>query len=844
MNKSHVNLNGHLARLTIPCLTWTVFDPNRFGSPFTFPPNISGTTFHNDQIGWWLDTLDIVSEGNRLKIKDILFGLFEQWNDPIRLITWYDLELPSSDYSWKRFLAHRLFGPAPTYWRNDDSSASPTWVQDQHVHSGLAYDVRTLLSSIIHRVRSFRVDSTSSQEMQEMIVLLSSIRWAFLSLSDIVRSRSWDMPDFVNRSSSAGAWSLVVSGKFWTVISGIVSGGSDIGDSETQTIFHEIVSFENFLLLECPKQNEMSQNIPHRLLHDVFERDLLHRDPIYHLTIDNDEFDWRHVFILNLVRACVRVFSKVASIPGEGFAEFQSHCNYASQLRKSIMETQSDDLGLTGDSTNEVRALGSSMGLAFADFPRPFCCNGFELRREIDPCLTVADMERDILSGFMKLWSAFADLLARQNDFKLPDNFSFSTPISFQRPREGWTESLPLRDYAASPDIHEHDLPYSLPWEQVSYVATLCKSIASLHEKLGSDKLRRYIGCFDVSGAELDHASWPYVAATNWLHRQGIGIPFGAHAGECFRHGYRGLRTMGEFVIYGSNVSRLGHCLAFGMNYRTTVSNQNSIGSSLGYPAAFSETMLDLCFFHDILTRLEDKEGSATCAKYIERLGGPRFGLAIPLDAWTKAFKFLHSSELIDWAIENLGLTGDQWCRESSKTAWRARIQSYDESTKHAIQCFAWNKVISTGITGRTPEFISQFDVHLYREIEEFLTWYTLKLDEFLRSQLAESKVVVECCPTSNMAIAGTREYSSHPLWELRHTQNLHFTVSSDDPLVFGGFAGRELRTLLDHCPDGASHLQTVFQVAYAPSGTQWRPAEDLPAIRDMIHAVSALLKE
>lgn len=841
---NHVNLDSDLARWTIPCLTWTVFNSDRFGSPSTFPHNVPGTTFRDDQVEWWLDTLDIVSEGNQVKVENILLTLFRLYNDPIRLINWYDLELPSPDYSWKRFLAHRLFGPEPTYWKDDDRSGTQTWVQDCHVHSGLAYDVRTLLNSIIYRGPSFQVGSSSSQEM---VVLLSSIRWAFLSLSDIVRFRSWELPDFVHHSNSAGAWSLVVNGKFWTIVSGIVSKDSNIGRSEIQTIFNDVVSFEDFERLAHLDTNGTSQDTPHRLLKDVFEQRLLNEDQSYHITIDNNEFDWRHVFILNLVRACVRVFSKVASIPGEGFAEFQSHCDYASQLRKSIVGPQPGIFNLRKDYTNEVLALRSSMELALVGFPRPFRCNGFELRREIDPCLTTTEMERDILSGFKKLWSAFDGLLYNlPDDFNFPNGFSFSTPISFQRPRVDWTSSLCPGNHATDSDIPVHDLRYSLPWEQVSYAATLCSSIASLHEKLGSEKLRCYVGWFDVSGAEVDHASWPYVAAMNWLYKNGIKVPFGAHAGECFRHGYRGLRTIGEFLVYGSeNLSRLGHCIALGMNYRRKVSNQYPIVSPLGYAAAFTETMLDLCFFHEILRELEDTGGSTQCANYIERLARPYCGSAIPVDSWIAAFKFLHSYDLIDWAIENLGLQGDQWCRESSKSAWRATIKNCVESTQHAIQCFAWNEVISTSTFGRTPEFVFRFDAHLYGEIEKFLMQHTLKVDGFLRSELAKRKVVVECCPTSNMAIAGTREYSSHPLWELRHTRDLHFTVSSDDPLVFGGFAGRELRTLLDHCPEGASFLQAVFQITYASSDThqRWQPATDLPAIRAMIKDLSALLE-
>ncbi|HEY3281589.1 MAG TPA: adenosine deaminase [Armatimonadota bacterium] len=70
--------------------------------------------------------------------------------------------------------------------------------------------------------------------------------------------------------------------------------------------------------------------------------------------------------------------------------------------------------------------------------------------------------------------------------------------------------------------------------------------------------------------------------------------------------------------------------------------------------------------------------------------------------------------------------------------------------------------------------------------------------DAALLEYLAEHKVPLECCPTSNVATGVVSDWPSHPVRAL-YDRHIPLSVSTDDPTLFGTTLSRELQGLMDH---------------------------------------------
>ena len=70
--------------------------------------------------------------------------------------------------------------------------------------------------------------------------------------------------------------------------------------------------------------------------------------------------------------------------------------------------------------------------------------------------------------------------------------------------------------------------------------------------------------------------------------------------------------------------------------------------------------------------------------------------------------------------------------------------------------------------------------------------------DPGLVAELASRGIVLECCPTSNVALGVYRSYEAHPLPALRDA-GVRVTLGSDDPPYFGASVGGEYAIAREH---------------------------------------------
>ena len=85
--------------------------------------------------------------------------------------------------------------------------------------------------------------------------------------------------------------------------------------------------------------------------------------------------------------------------------------------------------------------------------------------------------------------------------------------------------------------------------------------------------------------------------------------------------------------------------------------------------------------------------------------------------------------------------------------------------------------------------------------------------DEALVRRIAESGVVLEVCPGSNLALGLYPDISQHPFDRLRRA-GVKVTLSSDDPPHFGSSVGREYRMVADAWGYDAAALTAITRTS------------------------------
>jgi len=89
--------------------------------------------------------------------------------------------------------------------------------------------------------------------------------------------------------------------------------------------------------------------------------------------------------------------------------------------------------------------------------------------------------------------------------------------------------------------------------------------------------------------------------------------------------------------------------------------------------------------------------------------------------------------------------------------------------------------------------------------------------DQNLMSQLAEQGIVLEICPSSNIATGVFASYAEHPLKDFRDA-GCAITLNSDDPPYFKTTIGREYQIAADHFGFDEAALRDVTHTAISES--------------------------
>ena len=750
--------------------------------------------FSDAPLGYWRDRarkvgavngdgIDLAIDAFIIATPEPLLGLISQDYRPI----------PSGlELGGLRSLAVELFGRRPTY-----DQFAPRFVQisDNHLHGGLAYDRRSLLAALAMRRKKISWNrGNSMQRAPRAVVLSSAIRWAIWLLECLIEQGSWNLPTLVSGNSGMSeAWHMVITGKYWPLINTMANGKAV--DESSLRIFEEQIweaDADQIADLTLDRALEKWQSSGQRAREMVGE--LIDRMSILDCRIEADaEPDatipsWPYPFAINLVRAVVALFAEIPSWTGEGFNRFQWHCGAASVLRKTILGSAE----ARGSNELEIEAQSASLEHARQGYPPPYEMTGFELRREVDPGLDIHSISRDVSEGIMRRWETYERVVSRitpASQLRIPKRFC--APISFQRPREEWREIYP--PYPAL-TVESDTRRWGLPWEQVHYVSSVILALQIARADFGDGTLfDRAVGSIDVSGIEIGHATWPYVSGINYLISGRMDLAFTAHAGESFERSSTGLRTVGQLFLGSRAPDRIGHASSLDARMRRMIVKQqlHTVGSPASY--RFDDYLQDLCFLSVVHSSLNvGDQGEHDLIRQLTSSAG----LVIEPAAWVLAFEWIHTKAPLEFAVNALRSGLPLHERESSVALWRSLNIAGNLSAKLAVQQFLFGEIVDKDMSGRTPTAaINGVPADLEKRLIEFLESSTDTLEEWVFSQIRLHETLIECCPTSNLAIAGVREYEDHPVWRFLN-MGVRVSVNSDDPLVFGGFAGEELAAL------------------------------------------------
>jgi len=814
-----------------------VFHPDHLGKPHMIPEQ--GWLHLVRDVSYWSDrVLDAGAASGGAAAGKLTKEFLDKYLEPLQDLLSVSFPVPVSGLNLKghEVLAAELFGNRSPQLVD----AVDTDVADNHIHTGLAYDRRTLLGYLVGREEKFDDNETEEGKVPtRQVILADAIRWSLWILDGLTEKRDrtrpeqdWTMPELIARGGMSMVWGWVTTGDFWEKVVSLLgrAGEEPVDDNDPAKAFlREIHSVRTDRLsdTDIAQARREWQDDPgskiQGLLKELIDMGITDSDSDYQTA---NGADWRYTFVINTVRAAVRLFKDVPAWPGEDFTRFQHHCDEANAVRKIVFGHYRKGEEM------EARALGASLAEAARRYPEPYRCCGFELRREMDPKQDRELMKKDLIEGIEKRWCAFRAFAQRWAGTQR--DWHFCAPISFQRPRQDWFEGSPKR---AFPIKDPERVQMAQPWQQVRYAAAAAVAVMDARKAMGEECFDRAVGSFDISGIEIGHATWPYVAAIDWLAEQGVNLVFTAHAGESFERGFSGLRTIGELFMGQKPPQRIGHALALDSFLRDIVADHHK--HALGEPALyrFDDLLLDLCYLRYLqeLGYCGGENGKQYCDTLICEITCSTLG-HFPDGTWHKAFRFLHDRRALEWAIEERRTSPLQWNIENAQMQWRAwKAPTDDRWQRLAIQQLAWGEILNDNDRGYTPKAATEgVDEGLESTIVGYLENYADAVAEYLKGQIRGKGVLIECCPTSNLAITGVRNYKDHPLWGFVN-EEIPFSVNCDDPLVFGGFAGDELRAL--HSTHGCQ-TEELAKALHKLEPYQ-RYAVDKPANPDFAHDVT-----
>lgn len=446
-------------------------------------------------------------------------------------------------------------------------------------------------------------------------------------------------------------------------------------------------------------------------------------------------------FLLSTIRAVAAIASMAMSKPGEGLSTFSSRFRRMGEIQR-IAIGRPKDSPLASWSKRlvamTIKEVAPDSQVVAAEFRKTF--------KGTDSAKLRSAIRRELAIHHL----AFAEFT--QNEHPM----SLTMPVAFDR-----EPAASLNPAESAPQELEHAL-------------AMCHALETLAlETSEAEALREAIWSIDVVGPELGSSNWPFVFAAHRLHDAGMSLVFTIHAGESFVSELNGIRRVGELLMGPVKPKRIGHALSLSPRASAAVTARGQL------PVIRAEAIMDLAWLcvetgsiaaHDVLRDL------------VRRVGANE---EIQADSWIEGFKMLYEPREVERLLRDDGV---RLSKESPQTWFEAAEAG--APAERAFAALAW--AAPPEIAGcNVKDVLCGQELSAYVEVS---TRESSAARELVLAKIKAEEVTIECCPTSNIVLAGMPDYRAHPFWEW---SGVSLTVSSDDPLQFGSNVLGELRALL-----------------------------------------------
>ena len=294
---------------------------------------------------------------------------------------------------------------------------------------------------------------------------------------------------------------------------------------------------------------------------------------------------------------------------------------------------------------------------------------------------------------------------------------------------------------------------------------------------------REFIGSLDVVGRESDTPNWVFSLAFGYvdqaLKTAGLEpLGYSVHAGEQFAYPLDGLRRIGELEYFGVEVTRVGHALALSPGAAVLAAPPGPTSAATALEAL-------------LWAALRSPEVRSAVGELCCLLGSCVFAPADP-----------SLEELLEWFVARFDYTRMQAVglvpMVDSPFAYIAPAEESVPLGALRLTSLVDRMIAASAITGVADgvafdekrlvpqslrDSVRASSRHSYDACLQHVR------DEFVTQRL------IECCPSSNIALGRLDGFSQHPIGEFR-AGGLRVTVSSDDPGIFGALVEEDLVSL------------------------------------------------
>lgn len=318
-------------------------------------------------------------------------------------------------------------------------------------------------------------------------------------------------------------------------------------------------------------------------------------------------------------------------------------------------------------------------------------------------------------------------------------------------------------------------------------------------------KLWPFIGGVDVAGLEGTIPGWVHAVTYQYLDALLDSLPmprqpfiYSVHAGENFNSPLQGLRRTAEVLSFGVPISRVGHGLALDehvteRSFKSSLLPTHEVLENLCWADSFIDKY-SIEMLPSLNTELEDT--LLEIAKLV-------FDARIPLStlrSWYRRRFSMHE-------LAKIGVGALQEPTMSYPIAWQSSIEpiikpTHDELDDALLSAylFTHSAAVRRGPVRRV-KYNPDIDIRYYSgDIAKlYSALYDLLRPHVIAAFMTGNrggKIIIECCPSSNISIGRYDGYSEHPLRQFTDL-GLDCTVNSDDPGIFASRVHEEFIALL-----------------------------------------------